>query len=326
LLGFAETAKGYTPEFVQNTVVATAQSLDSYVDVTDDLLQTAVERTQDFPKLLEDIKGQLTVNQLMEILAHLKENSQQELAKYLPSSRLEDLQLQARVQEIVQMVASKPQLLKDSASSVASTLQQRLDRDADGKISVADIAGNAMTATSVVAEYCSDLLSHVVGPLPSTSDVAVLLETILNDSRVSPVLSQAKELSALLQPLWCATELLKTYVSMYATNVKDHLNPLTPYLISLISHTSVIDLPIELYRLTSNTAGFCKDADSEKVAQETRALFWALIDISFLLEAVKQSGEDAAQPKTVDGVEIIKDSDALKDGAWAKGFSQLDFS
>ena len=35
-------------------------------------------------------------------------------------ARLEDLQLQARVQEIVQMVASKPQLLKDSASSVAS--------------------------------------------------------------------------------------------------------------------------------------------------------------------------------------------------------------
>lgn len=103
---------------------------------------------------------------------------------------------------------------------------------------------------------------------------------------------------------------------------KKKIHPLTPYLTSLIQETSVTELPFELLNLTKKTAGF---TDQEgNVASETRALLWALIDISFILEALKESSSGAGDTAHgIEGVTTIPDADALKDGSWAKGFSQL---
>jgi len=267
-------------------------------------------------------------------LAQVGDNSKEELAKYLPSASLDDLLMKARVQEIVGKVLSQPQLFKDHATNLADNLVDRLDLNQDGKVSVGDLAGSIFDVSSEVSTYCSALLSAVVSPLPSSEDISVLMTTLLENPKIKPFVSSVsnslgvmESYLELFQPLWVATNILKAYVSRYTTNVQEKISPLTPYLTSLIQETSVTELPFELLNLTKSTAGFNNDQDAPKVASETRALLWALVDISFILEALKESSSGAGEKAHgIEGVTTISDAEALKDGSWAKGFSQLDFS
>jgi len=256
-------------------------------------------------------------------------SSKEELSSYLPSAALQDLGVQNRVKEIVAHVLSQPQLLKDRAANVADEIVDRFDVNKDGKVSVSDIAGSVYDISTGVATYCSTFLSTV---LPDGTDLPSMLNSIFN-SKFEPYWSEIQGKVAgmeqyydLFEPLWAAATVMKLFVSRYAGNVKERVSPLTPYLTSLISETSVTELPFELISLTSATAGFKKDEGYVKVAEETRALFWALVDISFILEALKETKTTPEQNHALEGVQIVNDADALKDGSWAQGFNQLDFS
>jgi len=315
------TAKGYTPQFLQEKVQEYAGTLDTYVDATDGLLTSAMEKTKEFPELLEKVKGKLSLEEFWLLLAQVGDNSKEELAKYLPSASLDDLLMKARVQEIVGKVLSQPQLFKDHATNLADNLVDRLDLNQDGKVSVGDLAGSIFDVSSEVSTYCSALLSAVVSPLPSSEDISVLMTTLLENPKIKPFVSSvSNSLGAmesyleLFQPLWVATNILKAYVSRYTTNVQEKISPLTPYLTSLIQETSVTELPFELLNLTKSTAGFNNDENAPKVASETRALLWALVDISFILEALKESSSGAGEKAHgIEGVTTISDAESTKE-------------
>jgi len=322
------TVKENTPQFLQDKVEEYAGTLDTYVDATDGLLNSALEKTQEFPEMLENVKSKLSLEEFWVMLAQV--GSKEELAKYLPSANLDDLVIKARVQEIVGKVLSQPQLFKDQAGKFAGDIVERLDINNDGKISVGDLAGSVCGMSSGVTSYASTLLTAVLSPLPSSEDISSLMTTLLENPKVKPFVSSLGAMDSYLQlfePLWVATNILKAYVSRYTSNVQEKINPLTPYLTSLIQETSVTELPFELLNLTKKTAGFTDQPGQNDVASETRALLWALIDISFILEALKESSSGAGDSTHgIEGVTTIPDADALKDGSWAKGFSQLDFS
>jgi len=322
------TVKENTPQFVQDKVTEYSGTLDTYVDATDGLLKSALEKTQEFPEMLENVKSKLSLEEFWLMLAQV--GSKEELAKYLPSANLDDLVIKARVQEIVGKVLSQPQLFKDQAGKFAGDIVERLDINNDGKISVGDLAGSVCGMGSGVTSYASTLLTAVLSPLPSSEDISSLMTTLLENPKVKPFVSSLGAMDSYLQlfePLWVATNILKAYVSRYTSNVQEKIHPLTPYLTSLIQETSVTELPFELLNLTKKTAGFTDQPGQGDVASETRALLWALIDISFILEALKESSSGAGDnTHGIEGVTTIPDADALKDGSWAKGFSQLDFS
>jgi len=311
------TAKGYTPQFLQEKVQEYAGTLDTYVDATDGLLTSAMEKTKEFPELLEKVKGKLSLEEFWLLLAQVGDNSKEELAKYLPSASLDDLLMKARVQEIVGKVLSQPQLFKDHATNLADNLVDRLDLNQDGKVSVGDLAGSIFDVSSEVSTYCSALLSAVLSPLPSSEDISLLMTTLLENPKIKPFVSTFGAMESyleLFQPLWVATNILKAYVSRYTTNVQEKISPLTPYLTSLIQETSVTELPFELLNLTKSTAGFNNDENAPKVASETRALLWALVDISFILEALKESSSGAGEKAHgIEGVTTISDAESTKE-------------
>jgi len=321
------TVKDNTPQFVHDKVQQYAGTLDAGIDATDGLLTSAMEKTQEFPELLEEVKAKLSLEEFWLLLAQVGDNSKKELSKFLPSSSLEDLMMKQRVQEIVCKVLSQPQLFKDQATSFADNLVDRLDLNKDGKVSVGDLAASVLEMSSDLSTYASTLLTAVLAPFPSSDDISELMTTLLENPKVKPFMSKLGSMESyleFLQPLWVATNILKAYVSRYTSNVQDKISPLTPYLTSLIQETSVTELPFELLNLTKSTAGI---TDETNAASETRALLWALIDISFILEALKESSSGAGEKAHgIEGVTTISDADALKDGSWAKGFSQLDFS
>jgi len=321
------TVKDNTPQFVHDKVQQYAGTLETAVDATDGLLTSAMEKTQEFPELLEEVKAKLSLEEFWLLLAQVGDNSKKELSKFLPSSSLEDLMMKQRVQEIVCKVLSQPQLFKDQATSFADNLVDRLDLNKDGKVSVGDLAASVFEMSSDLSTYASTLLTAVLAPFPSSDDISELMTTLLENPKVKPFMSTLGSMESyleFLQPLWVATNILKAYVSRYTSNVQDKISPLTPYLTSLIQETSVTELPFELLNLTKSTAGI---TDETNAASETRALLWALVDISFILEALKESSSGAGEKAHgIEGVTTISDADALKDGSWAKGFSQLDFS
>lgn len=323
-----------TPQFVQDKVTEYADTLDDYVDATDGLLMSAMDKTQEFPELLEKIKGKLTLEEFWILLAQVGDNSKEELAKYLPSAGLDDILMRDRVQEIVSKVLSQPQLFKDQATDFADNIVDRLDLNKDGKVSVGDIAGTVSDMSSGLTTYCSALLSAVLAPIPSSEEINSLMSTLLENPSIKPYVStltgklgEFESCLDMFQPLWVATNILKAYVARYTTNVQEKISPLTPYLTSLIQETSVTELPFELLNLTKTTAGLSEGGSASGIASETRALLWALVDISFILEALKESSSGAGErTHGIQGVTTISDADALKDGSWAKGFRQLDFS
>jgi len=321
------TVKDNTPQFVHDKVQQYAGTLDECVEATDGLLTSAMEKTQEFPELLEEVKAKLSLEEFWLLLAQVGDNSKTELSKFLPSSSLEDMMMKQRVQEIVCKVLSQPQLFKDQATSFAGNLVDRLDLNKDGKVSVGDLAGSVFEMSNDLSTYASTLLTAVLAPFPSSDDISELMTTLLENPKVKPFMSTLGSMESyleFLQPLWVATNILKAYVSRYTSNVQDKISPLTPYLTSLIQETSVTELPFELLNLTKSTAGI---TDETNAASETRALLWALVDISFILEALKESSPGAGEKAHgIEGVTTISDADALKDGSWAKGFNQLDFS
>jgi len=321
------TVKDNTPQFVQDKVQQYAGTLDECVEATDGLLTSAMDKTKEFPDLLEEVKAKLSLDEFWLLLAQVGDNSKTELAKFLPSSSLEDMMMKQRVQEIVCKVLSQPQLFKDQATSFAGNIVDRLDLNKDGKVSVGDLAGSVFEMSNDLSTYASTLLTAVLAPFPSSDDISELMTTLLENPKVKPFMSTLGSMESyleFLQPLWVATNILKAYVSRYTSNVQDKISPLTPYLTSLIQETSVTELPFELLNLTKSTAGI---TDETNAASETRALLWALVDISFILEALKNSSSEAGErAHGIEGVTTISNADALKDGSWAKGFNQLDFS
>jgi len=322
------TVKDNTPQFVHDKVQQYAGTLDECVEATDGLLTSAMEKTQEFPELLEEVKAKLSLDEFWLLLAQVGDNSKTELSKFLPSSSLEDMMMKQRVQEIVCKVLSQPQLFKDQATSFAGNIVDRLDLNKDGKVSVGDLAGSVFEMSNdLFSTYASTLLTAVLAPFPSSDDISELMTTLLENPKVKPFMSTLGSMESyleFLQPLWVATNILKAYVSRYTSNVQDKISPLTPYLTSLIQETSVTELPFELLNLTKSTAGI---TDETNAASETRALLWALVDISFILEALKNSSSEAGErAHGIEGVTTISNADALKDGSWAKGFNQLDFS
>jgi len=321
------TVKDNTPQFVADKVQQYAGTLDECVEATDGLLTSAMEKTQEFPELLEEVKAKLSLDEFWLLLAQVGDNSKTELSKFLPSSSLEDMMMKQRVQEIVCKVLSQPQLFKDQATSFAGNIVDRLDLNKDGKVSVGDLAGSVFEMSNDLSTYASTLLTAVLAPFPSSDDISELMTTLLENPKVKPFMSTLGSMESyleFLQPLWVATNILKAYVSRYTSNVQDKISPLTPYLTSLIQETSVTELPFELLNLTKSTAGI---TDETNAASETRALLWALVDISFILEALKNSSSEAGErAHGIEGVTTISNADALKDGSWAKGFNQLDFS
>jgi hypothetical protein len=324
-----ETTKSFTPQFVSTAfekiddvvdatdglVTAAFEKIDDVSDATDGIV-TALEKAQcEFPKLVEELKSKLTTVELWALISSVSENvpnSKEELAKFLPSASLEDLKVQERVTQIVGTVLSQPQLLKER-------VLERLDQNQDGIVSVTDIAGSVVDVSWDVANYCSNLVSSIVGPLPESSVLSETVKSLLDNATVKPIvagvessLTEMQAYLSILQPLWDASTILKVYVLDYATNVQEHINPLTPYLTVLISKTSVIDLPLELLQLTTATAGLSDSVDGEKakMAAETRALLWALMDISFILGAISENSSEPVAEHALEGVTIVKDSEA----------------
>merc|ERR1711879_309085 len=79
-------------------------------------------------------------------------------------------------------------------------------------------------------------------------------------------------------------ETIESYLRPYA---EPYFEPLTPFITDLVGNTSIIDLPGEMISIVQSAAGFVSDKEKENVVQETKALIWALVDISFLLEILK---------------------------------------
>merc|ERR1712154_21370 len=115
-------------------------------------------------------------------------------------------------------------------------------------------------------------------------------------------------------PLWGAIQTLQTYVSAYTSNIQSKFEPLSPYLTQLLGNTSVIDLPLELILvLRGATTGYVSDKERDSVVRETRALFWALIDISFLLEILRdERSQGKSSVHRQEGVELVKDAGHLE--------------
>lgn len=309
------TAQTYAPQYVQDKAEVIVSGLESYIESTDAVLVVALDKTQnEFPQLMEKISKALTTEELWALLNNAGGSSTEQLSKYLPSAALQDFEVKNRVQEIVAHVLSQPQLLKEKAANVADNLVEQFDLNQDGKVSVSDLAGSVYDVSQFCADYCQSLLSNVLAPLPTGSDVSNMVKSILQNPAIQPYWSEIEgkvagmeQYISMFEPLWAAAGIVKMFVSRYALNVKSHLNPLTPYLTTLISETSVTELPFELLQLTSATAGFKEDNNGAKIGEETRALFWALIDISFILEALKES-KGAEQTHALEGVTVITDA------------------
>jgi hypothetical protein len=297
----------WTPELVQDLTV-------EGVDFLDEVLLNALEKTKDF-------KGKLTREDVVFLIGHLRTEATQaraqvgeKITEFLPSATIQDCDLKEKVQEILTKVLSQPQIIKDKASVLAKDLHSNLDSDKDGKVSVKDLYTNAAEATTAATGYVYTTLSNtVLSTLPkdvlSSSHFEELvlpyatpyLDSIKNQWKQGEVIKDA------FLPLWSAIEVLKTYVTLYTANLHSKFEPLSPYLMDLFGSTSVIDLPLEIVHILQAASGLVSDKERDSVVKETRALFWALIDISFLLEILKKENESkVAHP--MEGVEFVNDA------------------
>lgn len=69
------------------------------------------------------------------------------LLETLPSTKLSDTGVKERVQAIVETVLQQPQVIKETASKYVDDLHSNLDTDADGVVSVNDLAVKACVYT-----------------------------------------------------------------------------------------------------------------------------------------------------------------------------------
>lgn len=329
------TFAAWTPEPVATRVVdalkQTEELLDGYIDATDEFLEVAIEQTSQFPELLNQYKQKFLSGETLQNVT-----TKTAIFSYLPSQYVDDLDVQSRVQEIIGFVVSQPQFLKDKANEVGN----HLDVDKDGKISVTDLAGNLLETTQIALAYCTALIPAI--PETVSSSFGNVVTMFLDSKTTKPIIADIRnklEKSAAVnqafQFLWNGADALKEFVSQYSLNIQSKYEPLSPYIVNLISKTSVIELPFEILKLLQTTVGLSDDKETVAVVSETHALFWALLDISFLVEVLKQDSVPGENDGFVEGekeefiegeetendesMELIDDSDAVKDMGWAKG-------
>lgn len=309
LVGVAVTkVQEWTPELIQDLTV-------DGVDFLDEVLEKALERTK-------ELKGKLTREDVVLLIEQLRTEATQARAEagekitgYLPSSTLQDIDVKEKAQEILTKVLSQPQIIKDKASDMAKDLHSNLDSDNDGKVSVKDLYTNAAGVTQVATGYISTALSNsVISNLskdvlssPSFEQYVLPYATPYLDS-IKSQWKQGEVVKDAFLPLWSAIEVLKTYVTLYTANIHSKFEPLSPYLMDLFGSTSVIDLPLEIVQILQAAGGLVSDKERDSVVKETRALFWALIDISFLLDILKKENEETKPSHAMEGVELVKDA------------------
>jgi len=332
-----DKVQALTPEYVRDTL----EGANCLIDLSDELLQSALERTAEFPALIEELKSKLTKEQLVDLLETIKEEAGSKvvsLSEFLPSSQLDNLDVKQRVEQIVEVVLSQPQLMKEKASGYAENLREQLDKDQDGIVTVKDLAnvgGNAL-------EYCTAAVRLMIPNLPKDildgSSVQDMLSVFLENETTKPVFDSiraqwesSQTVADAFRPLWGAMEVLKAYVMAYTENVTCKFQPLSPYLMELLGGTSVVDLPMEIMLILTTVTGFVQDKERDGIVRETRALFWALIDISFLLEVLKENKISDKQvvdvPEAMEGVELLDDAEALKRvNEWAQAYGQMELA
>jgi len=196
------------------------------------------------------------------------------------------------------------------------------------------VAGVTVCATAYVCDALDTVGNKILSNLPKDGLSSSKFEQYIPPC-VQPYVESAKAqwdrketFLGLLLPLFRALEVVRSYVSLYAENVKNKFEPLSPYLMQLLGSTSVIDLPMEIMQILQTATGLTSDKERDSVVKETRALFWALIDISFLLEILKQEKNDVKAAKhNMEGIELVQDAQALQDiAAWANTFSEMKLS
>jgi len=300
----------WTPQLVQDTVLGGA--VDG-IDYMDELLVVGLEKCH-------TLKDKLTAEQITEIIEEIKSGADSQInniTDYLPSSYIEDFALKEQVDEIIAKILSKPQLMKDQAAGLAENVHTSLDKDQDGKVSVKDLADNvaevSKNATDFVCTAYDSVSTKVLSSLkevlatPSIEDYVMPIA----GSSVEFVKSQWEQKTTVLNaflPLWSAVEILKSYVHIYTSNIQSKFEPLSPYLMELLGNTSIIDIPLEIVQVLQSATGFVSDKERDSVVRETRALFWALIDISFLLQVLKQDKDvkmEAAAEHEGEGVKMV---------------------
>jgi len=276
----------WTPKLVQETVLSGA--VDS-IDYIDQLIVVGLDKC-------ETLKDKLTAEQVREIVEEIKNGAGTKvvnLAEYLPSAKIEDYELKEQVEAIITKILSRPQIIKDQAAGLAANVRSTLDKDKDGKVTVKDLAENVVEVTKSATWLVSSTYTSV------------------SSAVISNLWERREEVLNTFLPLWSAIEVLKTYVSLYTSNIQSKFEPLSPYLMELLGNTSVIDVPLEIVQVLQTATGFVSDKERDSVVRETRALFWALIDISFLLEILKQEKkvEKSSKKCNAEGVTMVEDKE-----------------
>jgi len=302
----------WTPKLVQETVLSGA--VDS-IDYIDQLIVVGLDKC-------ETLKDKLTAEQVREIVEEIKNGAGTKvvnLAEYLPSAKIEDYELKEQVEAIITKILSRPQIIKDQAAGLAANVRSTLDKDKDGKVTVKDLAENVVevtkSATWLVSSTYTSVSSAVISNLQEVIPTSSVEEYLpMAEPYINTLKSQWERREEVLNtflPLWSAIEVLKTYVSLYTSNIQSKFEPLSPYLMELLGNTSVIDVPLEIVQVLQTATGFVSDKERDSVVRETRALFWALIDISFLLEILKQEKkvEKSSKKCNAEGVTMVEDKE-----------------
>jgi len=309
LVGMAVTkVQEWTPELIQDL------SLEG-VDFLDEVLEGALERTKELKETLTREDVVFLIEQLRTEATQARAQVGEKITGYLPSSTIQEYELKEKVQEIIKKVLSQPQIIKDKASDLAKDLHSNLDSDNDGKVSVKDLYENAAGATQVATEFVQTTLSNsILSNLskdvlssPSFEEYILPYATPYLDS-IKSQWNEGQAIKDAFLPLWSAIEVVKTYVTLYTDNLHSKFEPLSPYLMDLFGSTSVMDLPLEIVQILQAAGGLVSDKERDSVVKETRALFWALIDISFLLEILKKENDETKPAHPMEGVEFVKDA------------------
>jgi len=109
------------------------------------------------------------------------------------------------------------------------------------------------------------------------------------------------------QHLYTGSKIVKIFVEKYANNIGDKYVPLAPYLTDIVASTTVVDFPFEVLRLIKTAGGYREDNKRSEVIKESKALFWALIDLSFVTSLVQTEIQSAAAATTEQKTEVDED-------------------
>eukprot|EP00494_Astrolonche_serrata_P001953 UN01959 len=316
-MGLQETAiqtlDTWTPQNVKDKVDDVKQSIESTLDATDEILQRTLDLTEEYTSAL----SQETALEMLDNMKAGAETKLKSVGQLLPSDQINDLILKTRVQELVGLVSSQREQLYKLQTSV----HENLDQDKDGKISVKDLATNVSGITMSVIAFWSNMFSPYYETI--LSPYRELLKSVTESDSIKSILKKMENVQRLAVKLMPASKLLKAYATTYTDNVQSKIKPLTPYFRNLVTSTAVSELPVKLMKLAISainvkcTSKKVKNSDGEDsegeenevdgnnheeqenkvIVEEATALFWALIDISFIIELMNMPTVDPVTPK-----------------------------